>query len=82
MSAVAPAFKAANASVGVATPGAAASPSFTARSMFIFTKQVGSADASWPVIGIVDFGGNVTATAGPFTYTVDPSIGLASWTAS
>ena len=59
-----------------------ATVSFTAASMFIYTKQIGSAAASWPIVGIVDFGGNVTATAGPFTYTVDPSIGLASWTAS
>jgi len=56
--------------------------SFTARSMFIFTKLIGSADASWPVISIVDFGANVTATAGPFTYTVDGTNGLATWTAS
>lgn len=56
--------------------------SFTAASMFIFTKQVGSADASWPVVSIVDFGGNVTATAGAFTYTVDAVNGLATWTAS
>ena len=56
--------------------------SFTARSMFIFTKLVGSADASYPVISIVDFGANVTATAGAFTYTVDPTNGLALWTAS
>ena len=59
-----------------------ATVSFTARSMFIYTKLVGSGTTTWPVIGIVDFGANVTATAGAFTYTVDPSIGLALWTAS
>jgi hypothetical protein len=59
-----------------------ATVSFTARSMFIFTKLIGAADASWPVISIVDFGANVTATAGAFTYTVDSTNGLATWTAS
>ncbi len=53
-----------------------------ARSMFIFTKQVGSADASWPLIGVVDFGATVTSTAGAWTYTVDPTNGLAFWTES
>lgn len=54
----------------------------TAASMFIFTKQVGSADASWPVVSIVDFGGSVSSTGGAWTYTVDPTNGLALWTAS
>lgn len=54
----------------------------TARSMFIFTKLIGSADASWPVLGIVDFGANVSSTAGNWTYTVDASNGLIYWTAS
>lgn len=59
-----------------------ATVSFTARSMFIYTKQVGSGTTTWPVISIVDFGANVTATAGAFTYTVDGTNGLATWTAS
>lgn len=58
------------------------SVTITARSMFIFTKLIGSADASWPVLGIVDFGGNVSSTAGAYTYTVDPTNGLIAWTAS
>lgn len=58
------------------------SVTITARSMFIFTKLIGSADASWPVVSIIDFGANVSSTAGAFTYTVDPTNGLISWTAS
>jgi hypothetical protein len=54
----------------------------TARSMFVFTKLTGSADASWPVLAIVDFGANVTSTAGNWTYTVDSVNGLISWTSS
>jgi len=56
--------------------------SFTARSMFIYTTQGGGTDATNPVLSIVDFGQNITATAGAFTYTVDPTNGLATWTAS
>jgi hypothetical protein len=52
----------------------------TARSMFVFTKLTGSADASWPVIAIVDFGQNVISTSGAWTYTVDGVNGLVSWT--
>jgi hypothetical protein len=59
-----------------------ATVTITARSMFIFTKAIGSADASWPVVSIVDFGANVISTAGPWTYTVDGTNGLATWTAS
>ena len=58
------------------------SVTITARSMFIFTKLIGSADASWPVVGIVDFGQNITSTAGAWTYTVDAANGLITWTAS
>lgn len=58
-----------------------ATVTITARSMFLFTKLIGSADASWPVVGIVDFGANVISTAGPFTYTIDAN-GLIFWTAS
>lgn len=54
----------------------------TARSMLIYTKLIGSATTSWPAVAIVDFGANVVSTAGAYTYTVDPSIGLATWTAS
>lgn len=54
----------------------------TGRSMFIFTKLIGSADASWPVLAIVDFGANVTSTAGAWTYTLDGTNGLISWTES
>jgi hypothetical protein len=59
-----------------------ATVSFTARSMFIYTKLIGSGVGTWPVVSIVDFGANVTATAGAFTYTVDPTNGLALWTTS
>lgn len=51
----------------------------SAHSMFIYTTQVGSADASYPVIGIVDFGQTVSSTSGAWTYTVSGS-GLATWT--
>lgn len=51
-----------------------------AAAAFVFTKEIGSADASWPVISIIDFGGTVTSTAGAWTYTVDPTNGLAYWT--
>jgi hypothetical protein len=52
----------------------------SAASAFVFTKLIGSADASWPVISIIDFGGTVSSSATPWTYTVDPVNGLAYWT--
>jgi hypothetical protein len=50
-----------------------------AASGFIYTTLVGSADASYPVVAIIDFGQTVTSTAGNWTYTIDPTYGLASW---
>jgi hypothetical protein len=55
------------------------SVTISAASMFIYTTQVGSADSSYPVACIIDFGGTVTSTSGAFTYTVDPTNGLAYW---
>lgn len=54
----------------------------SARSMFIADYSIGASDTDTPVIAIIDFGGTVTSTAGAFTYTVDPSLGLAQFTAS
>jgi hypothetical protein len=51
-----------------------------AASAFVYTTLIGSADASYPVISIIDFGQTVTSTNGPWTYTVDPTNGLAYWT--
>jgi hypothetical protein len=59
-----------------------ATTTITARSMLIYTKQVGSGTTSWPAVSIIDFGANVISTAGAYTYTVDPTNGLALWTAS
>jgi hypothetical protein len=50
-----------------------------AASGFIYDTSIGSADSSYPVIAIIDFGGTVTSTAGNWTYTIDPTYGLASW---
>ena len=58
------------------------SVTISAASMFIYTTQVGSGDSTYPVACIIDFGGTVTSTAGAFTYTVDPTNGLAAWTSS
>jgi hypothetical protein len=55
------------------------SVTIAAASMFVFTKLVGAADASWPVLAIVDFGGTVTSTASNWTYTLDGTNGLISW---
>jgi hypothetical protein len=49
----------------------------SAASAFVYTTLIGSGDSSYPVIAIIDFGGTVTSTAGPWTYTVDPTNGLA-----
>ena len=54
----------------------------TARSMAIYDTSVGSADASWPVIAIVDFGQNYASTASNWEYDVDGTNGLAAATAS
>jgi hypothetical protein len=54
----------------------------TAASMFVYDHTVGGTDATSPVICIVDFGGSVTSTAGPWTFTVDAVNGLVYWTES
>ena len=54
----------------------------SAASAFVYTTLIGSADASWPVIAIIDFGGTVSSSSGPWTYTVDPVNGLAVWVES
>jgi hypothetical protein len=52
--------------------------------MFIvdITANAASTDANAYVACIIDFGANVISTAGAFTYTVDPTNGLALFTAS
>ena len=54
----------------------------TARSMCIVDESVGSADASYPVICIIDFGQNYSSTASEWEYTVDGTNGLAYSTSS
>jgi hypothetical protein len=54
----------------------------SAASAFIYTTLVGSADASFPVIAIIDFGGTVSSVSGLWEYTVDGTNGLAAWTES
>lgn len=54
----------------------------TARSMAVYTSSVGSADASWPVICIVDFGASVSSSAGTWEYDCDATNGLVYWTSS
>ena len=49
---------------------------------FIYDSSVGSADASYPVIAVIDFGGTVNSASGAWTYTADPVNGLCSWTSS
>ena len=51
----------------------------SAASAFVYTTLIGSADSSYPVISIIDFGGTVSSSSGPWTYTVDPVNGLAVW---
>jgi hypothetical protein len=51
----------------------------SAASAFIYTTLIGSGDSSYPVIAIIDFGGTVSSSAGPWTYTVDPVNGLVVW---
>jgi hypothetical protein len=48
----------------------------TAASAFIYDSSIGSGDSSYPLIGIIDFGGSVTSSSGAWTYTVDPTNGL------
>jgi hypothetical protein len=61
-----------------------ATATISARSMFIFSTTANGAttDANAWVACIIDFGVTVVSTAGPFTYTVDPTNGLALFTAS
>ena len=59
-----------------------ATPTLTARSMFVYDFSVGGTDATCPVICAIDFGANVVSTAAPWTYTVDAVNGLAAWTES
>lgn len=54
----------------------------SAATAFIYTTLVGSADASFPVVAIIDFGGTVSSVAGLWEYTVDATNGLAFWTAT
>lgn len=54
----------------------------SALSGFIYTTLTGSADASYPVLAIIDFNATVASTAGAWTYTVDPTNGLALFTSS
>jgi hypothetical protein len=54
----------------------------SAASMFVYDNTVGSGDSTHPVICIIDFGGTVASTSGAWTFTVDPTNGLAAWTAS
>ena len=51
----------------------------SAASAFVYTTLIGSADSSYPVIAIIDFGGTVSSSSGPWTYTVDPTNGLCYW---
>ena len=54
----------------------------TARSMAIVDESVGSADASYPVLTIIDFGQSFVSSSGPWVYNVDGTNGLAAVTAS
>ena len=54
----------------------------SAASAFVYTTLIGSGDSSYPVISIIDFGGTVSSTSGPWTYTVDGTNGLAVFTES
>jgi len=48
----------------------------SAYAAFVYTTLVGSGDSSYPVIGIIDFGEEVSSTSGTWEYTVDPTNGL------
>src|SRR6266704_878360 len=61
-----------------------ATTTITARTMFIYDKTANAVTAdtnSWAVT-IIDFGASVVSTAGAYTYTVDPTNGLAVFTSS
>jgi hypothetical protein len=53
-----------------------------ARSAFIYDASIGSADASFPVIAILDFGATVSSTSGSWQYAIDGTNGLAYNTAN
>lgn len=57
------------------------SVTISARSMFIYTTEIGSGDSSYPDACIIDFGITVASTSGAYTYTVDGTNGLAYWNA-
>lgn len=64
-----------------------ASTTITAATMFIYDKTAptnpNTTDANSWILWVSDFGGNVTSTAGAFTYTVASTPnGLAYWTMS
>jgi hypothetical protein len=54
----------------------------SAASMFVYDHTIGGTDATSPVISAVDFGATISSTSGNWTYTIDPTNGLASWTVS
>lgn len=54
----------------------------SALSGFIYTTLTGSGDSTYPVLAIIDFNATVASTAGAWTYTVDPTNGLALFTSS
>lgn len=58
------------------------SVTISAASMFIFDHTVGGTDASSPVVSAIDLGGTFSSTAGNWTYTIDPSLGLMTVTVS
>lgn len=54
-----------------------------ARSMLVFDSSIGAGvDSATPAITIIDFGTTVSSTAATWAYTVDPTNGLATVTAS
>jgi len=53
-----------------------------AASAFIYDHTIGGTDATSPVICVIDFGATITSTAGNWTYTIDPVLGLANWSSS
>lgn len=55
----------------------------SAASMLVFDSTIGSSvDSATPAITIIDFGGTVSSTSATWEYTVDPTNGLATVTAS
>jgi hypothetical protein len=60
-----------------------AAVTISAASMCIYDFTIGGGvDSATPVIAVIDFGVTVSSTAGPYTYTVDPTNGLALFTTS